>query len=160
LDRAVRVFRHNFRPNDQLPGGLHGFNAITRSCEVTDDDSHGTYTAGIVGASGNNAHTATGVSRIANLMALKFLNNRGFGTTADAIAAIEFAIQVKKKFPATANIRVLNASFGGDSFSQALLDEINLAGANDMLLVAAAGNDNRDVDSFPIIPRATTHRTY
>ena len=87
-------------------------------------------------------------------MALKFLDGNGLGTTANAIAAIEFAIEVKKKFPDTANVRVLNASWGGISFSQALLDEINLAAANDMLFVTAAGNLGQDLDSNPEYPAA------
>ena len=134
--------------------GTHGFNAINRTCDPNDDDGHGTHTAGVVGAKGNSGLGISGISRVANMMALKFLDNTGQGTTANAIAAIEFAIQVKKKFPSAANVRVLNASWGGGTFSQALLDEINLAGANDMLFVAAAGNLGENNDSSPHYPAA------
>ena len=129
------------------PAGTHGFNAILRNCDPKDDDGHGTSTAGIVGAAGNNAFGLTGVSRVASLIGLKFLSAAGAGTTADAVAAIEFAVQVKNRFPTTANIRVLNASWGGDNFSQLLLDEINLAGSNGMLFVTAAGNNNQNLDT-------------
>jgi len=138
----------------QCAAGTHGFNAISRTCDPMDDDGHGTYTAGIVGASGNNAVAVSGVSRVANMMALKFLNSSGQGTTVDAIAAIEFAIQVKGTFPATANVRVLNASWGGIAFSQALLDEINFAGTNEMLFVTSAGNSSQNIDAVPEYPAA------
>jgi hypothetical protein len=138
--------------NIQCAAGTHGFNAIARTCDPMDFDGHGTHTAGIAGAGGNNTVGVSGVSRVANLMALKFLDNTGAGTTTDAIAAIEFAIQVKQQFPSEANIRVLNASWGGLDFSQALLDEINLAGANEMLFVASAGNSSRDNDATPEYP--------
>src|SRR5678816_1089793 len=101
----------------QCAAGTHGFNAITRTCDPMDDDGHGTHTAGIVGARGNSGLGISGISRVANLIALKFLDSTGQGTTANAIAAIEFAIQVKKKFPGSANVRVLNASWGGGAFS-------------------------------------------
>ena len=74
-------------------------------------------------------------------MGLKFLSSSGSGTLANAINAIEFAIQAKAAFPSGgANVRVLSNSWAGAGFSQALLDEINRANQNEMLFVAAAGN--------------------
>ena len=87
-------------------------------------------------------------------MGIKFLDANGSGTTADAIAAVEFAIAVKQAFAARggANIRVLSNSWGGPDFSQALLDEVNAANAADMLVVAGAGNDSFDNDLLPFYP--------
>lgn len=51
-----------------------------------------------------------------------------------------------------ADIRVLNDSWGGGAFSQALLDEINKADTADMLFVAAAGNNGSNNDSTPFYP--------
>src|SRR5205814_1483186 len=50
------------------------------------------------------------------------------------------------------NIRVLSNSWGGSGFSQALLDEINKAAANDILFVAAAGNNGTSNDTTPFYP--------
>ena len=50
-----------------------------------------------------------------------------------------------------ANVRVLSNSWGGGGFSQALLDEINKANANDMLFVAAAGNNGREQRRDPVL---------
>ncbi len=128
--------------------GTHGYNAITKTCNPMDDHYHGTHVSGTVGAVGNNALGVVGVNWTASIMGSKFLDASGTGTTADAIDAIEFAIQAKLVLGTGANVRALSNSWGGGGFSQALLDEINKANANDMLFVAAAGNDyltNNDV---------------
>lgn len=124
--------------------GTHGFDAITKTCDPMDDDGHGTHVAGTVGAVGNNGIGVAGVNWTASMMGLKFLGAQGRGTTADAINAIEFAIQAKKYFAATkgANVRILNNSWGGTEFSRALLDQVNRANTSDMLFVAAAGNNS------------------
>jgi subtilisin family serine protease len=132
--------------------GTHGFNAITRTCDPKDDNDHGTHVAGTIGASGNNGAGVAGVNWTASIMALKFLDSTGSGSVADAVNAIDFAIQARNAFAATkgANVRILSNSWGGAGSSQALLDAINRANANDMLFVAAAGNSaaNNDTASF------------
>ncbi|MGE3842064.1 MAG: S8 family serine peptidase [Vicinamibacterales bacterium] len=134
--------------------GTHGFNAITRTCNPMDDHNHGTHAAGTIGAVGNNGTGVVGVNWTTKLMGLKFLGSNGSGSTADAINAIEFAIQAKAAFSATggADVRILSNSWGGGGFSQALLDEINKANANDMLFVAAAGNNGSNNDATPNYP--------
>ena len=134
--------------------GTHGFNAITRTCDPMDDHNHGTHVAGTIGAAGNNANGVTGVNWVTSMMGLKFLGADGSGTTADVIDLIDFARQVKQIFAASggANIRVLNNSWGGGDFTQALLDQINGAAADEMLFVAAAGNNGFPNDVFPAYP--------
>jgi subtilisin family serine protease len=139
------------------PAGSHGFNAITSSCDPMDDNSHGTHVSGTIGAVGNNATGVVGVNWNAVIVGLKFLDATGAGFTSDAINAMEFAIQTKALFASTGtpvNIRVLSASWGGSDYSQALLDEINTAGANEMLFVAAAGNKSANTDITPFYPAA------
>jgi subtilase family serine protease len=136
--------------------GTHGFNTITRQCDPIDDHNHGTHVSGTIGAAGNNSEGVAGINWNAHLMALKFLDDQGSGTIADAIAAIEFAIAVKQAFQDTggANIRVLSNSWGGSESSQALLDQINAAHDSDILFVAGAGNDASNNDIFPFFPAA------
>jgi len=138
--------------------GTHGFNAIERTCDPMDDHNHGTHVAGTIGAAANNGIGVVGVNWITALMGLKFLDASGSGTVSDAIDAIEFAIQAKQAFAASgsANVRVLSNSWGGDNFSQALLDQINAANNHDMLFVAAAGNYGFPNDIFPIYPASYT----
>ena len=136
------------------PAGSHGFNAIAMTCDPMDDNNHGTHVAGTIGASGNNGNGVVGVNWTTRLMGIKFLDESGSGTIADAIKAFEFAIQVKEAFAATggANLRVLSNSWAGDAFSQALMDQVTDTNAHDMLFVAAAGNNGLSNDMFPAYP--------
>jgi subtilisin family serine protease len=134
------------------PAGSHGFNAVANTCNPLDDNNHGTHTSGTIGARGNNASGVVGVNWTTRIMGLKFLNSSGSGNTADAIECIQFAVQAKQRFGASANVRVLSNSWGGGGFSQALLDAINSANTNDMLFVAAAGNSNSNNDSVANFP--------
>ncbi|HYG79065.1 MAG TPA: S8 family peptidase, partial [Pyrinomonadaceae bacterium] len=129
----------------QCAAGTHGFNSITKTCDPADEYDHGTHVAGTIGAVGGNGAGVAGVNQTASVMALKFMDATGSGTLADAIDAIEFAIQAKQIFGTDANVRVLANSWGwnGDA-SQALLDEINRADGAGMLFVAAAGNGGED----------------
>ncbi len=134
--------------------GTHGFNAINNTCDPADDNNHGTHTAGTIGAVGNNGLGVAGVNWTTSLMAAKFLDASGSGTTTGAVNAIEFAVQAKAAFASTAgaNVRVLSNSWGGGGFSQTLLNEINRAAGNDMLFVAAAGNSSSNNDFSPAYP--------
>src|SRR5579872_2378587 len=72
---------------------------------------------------------------------------------------MEFAMQLKTQFAGTAtpvNVRVFSASWGGGGFSQALLDELNKADANDVLFVCAAGNNASNNDTTPFYPASYT----
>ena len=131
------------------PAGTHGYNAITKTCYPMDDNSHGTHVSGTIGAVGNNGTGVAGVNWTTAIMGLKFLGKNGSGYTSDAIAAIDWAVSAKDS---GVNVRVLNNSWGGGGFSQALLDEINKAGNRDILFVAAAGNNGSNNDSKPSYP--------
>ena len=136
--------------------GTHGFNAITRSCDPMDDAAtpHGTHVAGTIGAVGNNGIGVAGVNWTASMMGLKFLDANGSGYTSNAVYAIEFAIQAKAAFAASAgaNVRVLSNSWGGGGYSQTLSDEIAAANTAGMLFVAAAGNSRSNNDAAPSYP--------
>jgi subtilisin family serine protease len=131
------------------PAGTHGYNAITRTCDPLDDHYHGTHCSGTIGAVGNNSIGVVGVNWNVTIMGLKFLNSAGSGTTADAIVAIDFAVNAKI---AGVNVRVLSNSWGGGPFEPALLDAINRANTNDILFVAAAGNNASNNDVTPHYP--------
>ncbi len=134
------------------PAGTHGFDVIAGEspCDPMDDDTtyngHGTHVAGIIGAVGNNGVGVTGVNQTVSIMAVKWLDSDSSGLTSNLIAALQLVIEAKK---AGQNIRVVNDSstFEGTAYSQALSDEIDQLGANDILFVTAAGNtgDNNDV---------------
>ena len=128
---------------------LNGFNGTDRSADPMDDNGHGTHCAGIIGAEGNNGEGITGINWTVKIMPLKFLGRGGSGNTDDAIEAINYAIDRKKK---GVNIRVISASWGSTQRSKALEDTIRAAGEAGILFVAAAGNDGSDNDKRPHFP--------
>lgn len=126
-----------------------GFNAIDNAGDPMDENGHGTHCAGIIGAEGGNNLGITGVNWKVRIMPLKFMNAGGFGTTKDAIEAINYVIDRKK---AGVNVRIISASWGGTQRSRALQEVIQKAYENDILFVAAAGNSTVNNDRSPHYP--------
>jgi subtilisin family serine protease len=114
-----------------------------------DQNGHGTHCAGIIGAEGGNNIGIAGVNWKVQIMPLKFMNAGGFGTTKDAIEAINYAIDRKH---AGVNVRVINASWGSTMKSRALEDVIRKAEEAGILFVAASGNASTDTDRRPHYP--------
>ncbi len=121
-----------------------GWDFVNGDNNPTDDHDHGTHVAGTIGAVGSNGTGVTGVNWNVKVMALKFLNAAGSGTTADAIAATLYA--------ADNGARVSSNSWGGGPFDQSLLDAIEYGAGRGMLFVAAAGNDGRSNDTTATYP--------
>jgi thermitase len=128
---------------------LHGYNALGNNADPMDDNGHGTHCAGIIGAEGGNDIGISGVNWKVRIMPLKFMNAGGFGTTKDAIEAINYVIDRRKN---GVNVRVISASWGSTSKSRALEDVIKKAYDAGILFVAAAGNATTDNDRRPHYP--------
>jgi len=128
---------------------LNGYNAIDGNSDPMDENGHGTHCAGIIGAEGENDLGIAGVNWKVQIMPLKFMNAGGFGTTKDAIEAINYVIDRKK---AGVNVRIISASWGSTQKSRALEDVIRKAYENDILFVAAAGNASTNNDRSPHYP--------
>jgi subtilisin family serine protease len=126
-----------------------GFSALNSDRDPMDENGHGTHCAGIVGAEGDNKLGVTGVNWHVQIMPLKFMGKGGFGSTKDAIEAINYVIQRKRD---GVPVRVISASWGSRQRSRALEDVIRRAGDEGILFVAAAGNDGKDADRFPHFP--------
>ena len=122
---------------------LQGFDADINAADPMDDNGHGTHCAGIIGAEGDNDEGIAGVNWHVQIMPLKFFGRGGFGTTKNAIEAINYAIDRKQH---GVNVRVINASWGSTQYSKALEDAIRAAGEQGILFVAAAGNNSTDND--------------
>ncbi len=137
--------------DDQLGtfNDLNGYNGTDNIADPMDDNGHGTHCAGIIGAEGNNGEGVTGINWKVKIMPLKFLGRGGFGSTNDAIEAINYAFDRKKK---GVNVRIISASWGSTSKSKALEDTIRAAGEAGILFVAAAGNNSSNNDRWPHYP--------
>lgn len=111
-------------------------------------DDHGTHVAGTIGAVGGNGKGVAGVVWNVKLLNAKFLGSTG-GTTANAIKAVDYFTNLKKK---GLNIVATNNSWGGGGYSQSLKDAIDRAGAENILFIAAAGNSSTNNDATASYP--------
>ncbi|HYL85981.1 MAG TPA: S8 family serine peptidase [Candidatus Angelobacter sp.] len=125
----------------------YGVDVANGDSDPMDDHGHGTHVAGTIGAAGNNGIGVVGVNWQVKLIACKFLNAYGGGYTSGAIGCLDYIASMKDR---GVNIVATNNSWGGDSFSQALLDAIDSHRQRGILFIAAAGNAgaNSDVNSF------------
>jgi subtilisin family serine protease len=122
----------------------HGWNFINNNANIQDFNGHGTNVAGILAAIGNNGIGVAGVNWNAKIMPLKVLDSQGNGSTQAAVNAVYYAVQHGAK--------VINASWGGGEYSQAMIDAINYAGTLGAVFVTAAGNDSSNNDVTQTFP--------
>lgn len=127
----------------------HGWNFVDNTDDPYDIDGHGTHCAGTIGAAGNNAKGVAGVAWNVKIMAVKILNDLGSGTTDMALGGYEWVLARKN---AGVNIVAINASYGGDPYSQIEENAIAALGDAGILFVAAAGNYGIDNDADPNYP--------
>jgi len=131
-------------PNPADSGDLHGWDFITDSGEIKDEQGHGTAVAGIIAAEGNNSLGITGVMWRTSLMSLRVLDNTGTGDVADAVEAIDYAV--------AHGAHVINLSWGTYGESVALRDAIERAIKRNVVVVCSAGNGGRDLAITPYYP--------
>jgi subtilisin family serine protease len=145
-DLAVNIWNNPFDPADGLDNDgngyvddAHGWDFYSGDNSVYDagGDAHGTHVAGTIAAAGGNSRGVVGVNWQATVISTKFLGAEG-GYTSDAIAAIDYYVDLKERHGL--NIVALNNSWGGGGYSQALHDAVLRAAKAGMLFVAAAGN--------------------
>jgi len=118
---------------------VHGINSIDGTGDPMDDNDHGSHCAGTIGASANGDGPHVGVNWHVSLMALKFLTSKGSGKNSNAIECIDYAI--------SQGVDILNNSWGGGGFSQALYDAIDRAKDAGILFVVAASNEGTNNDT-------------
>ncbi len=121
---------------------VHGYDFVNGDANPSDDNSHGTHVAGTIAAGISNGIGIAGVAPNASIMALKFLNSSGAGTTADAVRALDYATNNGAK--------VINNSWGGDTgdlTSDPVCQAITRALAAGATVVSAAGTPAADLDS-------------
>lgn len=144
---------------DNYADDCRGWNFTDNTNDPMDDLGHGTHVAGIIGAVGNNGMGIAGVMWKVRIMPLKIVGDYGPDIcgegedfcyyVSDEISAIKYAV--------AKGARIINASYGGNSYSHAEYDAISAAKDAGVLFIAAAGNggldtigDNNDIN--PIYP--------
>lgn len=96
------------------------------------DVSHGTATAGLVGATGNNAKGVASINWGTRILPLQALDDNGHGTTTTVASAVHYAVDQGAK--------VINMSLGVASPDPILKEQLDYARDHDVVVVAAAGN--------------------
>jgi YD repeat-containing protein len=123
---------------------LHGWDFVTNTGTVIDEQGHGTAVAGIIAASGNNATGISGVMWHAGLMNLRVLDSAGTGDVAHAVEAIDYAVEN--------GAQIINCSWSTHDASTALREAINRAAQHGVIVVTSAGNQSRDIETTPRYP--------
>ncbi len=102
---------------------------------------HGTSVAGVIAATGNNQQGIAGVSHHSRMIPLRI------GCTYQARYerdAVEYAIRH--------GAQIINASYGGVTFSPFQDEIINMLEENNVLMVVSAGNYHANNDRVPVYP--------
>jgi subtilisin family serine protease len=128
------------------PSGYHGYDFVNSDNYPMDDHGHGTHCAGIIAAEGHNGLDIAGVCWNVKIMALKSLDEGGYGPYANAVAAFNYAVNN--------GADVISNSWGKDEYSQAMQDVIDYAYSQGVIIVASAGNAD---DSAPHYPANNEH---
>jgi thermitase len=118
---------------DLAGGVLSGRDWVEDDDDPDDLDGHGTHVAGIVAARRDNGRGGAGGAPDARILPLRVLDEDGGGFVSHIVEAFDFAGQ--------RGIRVVNASFGGDSHPA---ERAAIARYPNTLFVAAAGNGGHD----------------
>ncbi|RLC79204.1 MAG: hypothetical protein DRJ03_23935 [Chloroflexi bacterium] len=105
-----------------------------------DDHGHGTHCAGIIAAVIDNNEGIAGLAQV-KIMAEKALNEYGWGWDTDLANAIIHAVDQ--------GADILSNSWGGLSPSEVIHDAIEYAYENNVLVVAAAGNEGIKQKVYP-----------
>lgn len=146
-NRAERVNDNTDNDGNGFVDDIHGWDFVDNDPDpdptfdgayVNDAVKHGTIVAGIAAATTNNSLGIAGTSWFAQIMPLRVLDSSGNGDVYAVVKAVDYAINN--------GADVINMSFVGSTPSQPLLDAIKRAYARNVLVVAAAGNTNQDIN--------------
>lgn len=121
---------------------LTGVNVVSQGkTSPSDDVGHGTHVAGVISALVNNGEGVAGMSWFNPILPVKVLDSSGSGST--------YAVAQGVIWAADHGAKVINLSLGNYADAQFLHDAIRYAFNKDVVIIAAAGNDNTERPSYP-----------
>ncbi|GAA0357627.1 S8 family peptidase [Bacillus horti] len=142
VDTGIHGHQDFTQPEDRLVG-FKDF--VQNRTEAYDDNGHGTHCAG--DAAGNGFASGglyQGPAYEANLVGVKVLNRMGSGSLSTVMEGIQWCMDYKDLY----NIKIISLSLGAPAQQSAaddpLVDIVNKAWDNGIVVVAAAGNDGPD----------------
>ena len=128
-----------------------GFNAVQRRGSALDDsaEGHGTRVAGIIAARRGNGIGISGVAPKTRILVCKALDKGSQGTVADAIKCLDYMLWYATS---RGTVVATNNSYGGTIESAIFQAAIETQAVMDILFIAAAGNDGRNLDTTKFFP--------
>ncbi|MDX3850730.1 S8 family peptidase [Streptomyces sp. AK02-01A] len=126
IDTGVRITHQDFEGRAR-----YGYDAIDNDDSADDGYGHGTHVAGTI------AGAANGVAKKAEIVAVRVLDDTGYGTTEQVVAGIDW-VAANHQGPSVANM-----SLGGGA-DPALDEAVRNAIASGVIFGVAAGNDTSD----------------
>ncbi len=124
-----------------LQGALvPGYNVVAGDSDPSDDNGHGTSTAGIVGARADNGVGISGVCPRCSVMPVKVVASNGTATSLDVATGIAWATDH--------GASIISLSLGGAQ-SDAIAAAVQYAESKGVLVVAAAGNNGNSQPFYP-----------
>ena len=147
VDSGIRYTHQDLKANiwhdpTVTNGTICGTNAYAGNNDPMDDDGHGTFCAGIIGAVGNNHIGMAGLAWKVQLMSCKALDADNSGAMSDIISCIYYACDHG------ANI----INFSIFLFENAALQAFQYAHDKKVIVVAAAANNSNNNDFCPEYP--------
>ncbi|NHN33834.1 S8 family serine peptidase [Paenibacillus sp. S3N08] len=122
---------------DLQPNLVPGVNLLNSKKLPQDDNGHGTNVAGVLAAVGNNDKGITGIMWSAQIMPVKALEADGSGGEAKLAEGIRYAVDHGAK--------IVVLSLGINKYSALMSETVKYAEEQDVLLVAATGNEGNSV---------------
>lgn len=122
-----------------------GYNVYAPTEPPIDDNKHGTHVSGIIAAA-DNAFGVVGIAPGVKLWSVKVLNLRGEGYDEQIVAGLDWVISKAKQLGGR---WVINMSIGSRARSEVEERAIYEALGNGIMIIAAAGNRDRDVLDYP-----------
>ncbi|MBN2444322.1 MAG: peptidase S8 [Spirochaetales bacterium] len=120
---------------------VKGYNFVADNTDFEDDHGHGSHVAGTIAQDTNNGKGVAGIAYDAKIMPLKVLSQQGSGSTVDIAEAIVYAVDN--------GANIINMSLGSYGYSDILKDACDYAYKNNVIVVAAAGNERESTSAFP-----------
>lgn len=174
IDTGLDVTHQDIAPNvwvntGEIPGNgldddgdgyvddVNGANTLDGTGNITDLNGHGTATAGVIAAAGNNGIGVAGVSWSTKIMAVKSANDDGSVDFSNVVKGINYIIAQKAKGQ---NVVAANASLGAHAGTQVFQDPefapaLRALDSAGIIFVTSAGNDGANLDNFVTDPQRT-----